>query len=161
MKKFFIQFILLLAVIFAATLIYKGQSLPFPLLPQQPSKSQQIIIGETKVNVEIADTKDKRSKGLGGRESLASSSGMLFLFEREDLYPFWMKGLTFPLDFIWIKGEKVVDITENVPVAGEGAKDEDLPIYSSRQPLDKLLEVNAGFVAQHGIKIGDTVTLAQ
>ncbi|MEK7616779.1 MAG: DUF192 domain-containing protein [Patescibacteria group bacterium] len=156
MKKFLIQFVLLLTVIFGATFIYQGKSLPFSFQLQQLPKSQQVIIGDTKVNVEIADTKDERSKGLGGKESLASDSGMLFIFDRQDFYSFWMKGLKFPLDFIWIRGDKVVDITENVPVPSEGAKDEDLPIYQSKEPIDKLLEVNGGFVIQNGIKIGDT-----
>lgn len=158
MKKFIIQFVLLLIVIFGAIFIYKGQSFSIPFLPSQP-RLDQVIIGETKIKVEVADTQGKRSKGLGGRESLASSSGMLFIFERQDMYPFWMKGLNFPLDFIWIRGDKVVEITENVPVPPEGAKNEELPIYQSKERIDKLLEVNAGFVSSHNIKIGDTVII--
>lgn len=157
-KKFIIQFVLLIILIFGALLFYTGKVSNIPFVPK-PSHQTQVSINETKINVEVSDTQSKRSKGLGGRENLASSSGMLFIFDREDLYTFWMKGLKFPLDFIWIKGDKVIDLTENVPIPPEGAKDEDLPIYQSKEPIDKLLEVNAGFISTHNIKIGDTVSI--
>ncbi len=158
MKKFIIQFVLLIAVIVGAFFIYKGQSLNIPFLPQKTQVSKAIV-GSIKINIEIADTQGKRSKGLGGRQSLASDSGMLFIFPKEDFYSFWMKGVKFPLDFIWIRGNKIIDITENVqaPIAGE--KNENLPIYQSKESIDKLLEVNAGFVTRHGIKIGNTLNL--
>lgn len=158
MKKFIIQFALLLIVIFVALFIYKGQSLYIPFLPQQ-SKFEQITLGNVQINVEVADTQAKRGKGLGGRSSLASDSGMLFIFDREDMYSFWMKGLKFPLDFIWIKGDRIVDITENVSAPYEGQKDEELPIYQSKEPIDKLLEVNAYFARTHNIRVGDAITI--
>ena len=167
MKKFIIQSILLIVVIFLGTFFYvKGSSvIPAPFLPSQNTLTN-LKINDYKIQVEVADTQEKRSKGLGGRETLATDSGMLFVFEREDKYPFWMKGLKFPLDFVWIKDTKVVDITENVPVIPERAYtvappniDPNIPIYQSKEPIDKLLEVNAGFVAQHEIKIGDTVSI--
>jgi hypothetical protein len=41
---------------------------------------------------------------------------MLFIFESEGLYSFWMKGMRFPLDMVWINAEcAVVDITKEVP----------------------------------------------
>lgn len=160
MKKFLIQFVLLIIVIFGALYIYKAQSVNLPFIPQGP-KLEQVIIGNVKINVEIAGTQEKRNKGLGGRESLASDSGMLFVFERVDKYPFWMKGLKFPLDFIWIRDNKIIDITENVSAPVSGQKDADLPIYTSKEPIDKVLEVNGGFVKLHNIKIGDEIKLIQ
>lgn len=157
MKKFTIQFVLLIILIFGALLFYTGRVQNIPFVSQQIRQSE-VLINDTKIKVEIADTQSKRNKGLGGRESLASDSGMLFIFERQGLYTFWMKGLKFPLDFIWIRGDKIVDLTENVSAPTPDQKDEDLPIYTSKEAVDKLLEVNGGFVAQHGIKIGDTLT---
>lgn len=158
MKKFIIQFVFLIIVIFGALLFYTGKVSNIPFIPQ-PTSQAQVLINDTRINVEIADTQSKRNKGLGGIESLASDSGMLFIFERQDLYTFWMKGLKFPLDFIWIRGDKIVDLTENVPAPVSGQKDEDLPIYQSKEAVDKLLEVNGGFVSSHNIKTGDTVTV--
>lgn len=131
-----------------------------PFLPQQPNFSN-LKINETTLKVEIADTASKRSKGLGGRVSMPENEGMLFVFDREGKYPFWMKGLNFPLDFVFIAGDKVVDILENAPPPSGGQQDSSLPIYASKEDADKVLEVNAGVVQKLNIKIGDTVSLVQ
>lgn len=158
MKKFVIQFVLLIAAIFVALMFYKSKIPNIPFLPQ-PQKPGQVTVGDTKIRVEIADTQGQRNKGLGGRESLAQDEGMLFIFDRQDKYPFWMKGLKFPLDIIWIAGDKVVDIFPNVPPPTAGQKDETLLIYQSKIPIDKVLEVNSGTVDRLKIKIGDTIKL--
>lgn len=158
MKKFLVQFVALLIVIFVAALFFQGKITTIPFLPQSTS-IRQLVINDAKIKVQIADTQAKRSQGLGGRERLASDEGMLFIFEKEDKYPFWMKGLKFPLDFVWIKGDKVVDILTNIPPPQAGQKDETLPIYQSKEPIDKALEVNAGTVDRLKIKVGDTTKL--
>ncbi len=161
MKKFVIQAVLLVLVIGGALYIYNERTLPpIPFVPQ-PSKSAQITVGSTKVNVIVADTQEKRNKGLSGRENMASDSGMLFIFDKPDIHPFWMKEMKFPLDFIWIRDHKIVDITENVPNPPPGTKDVDLKIYQSKEPVDQALEVNGGFVGVHGIKIGDKIETIQ
>lgn len=157
-KKFILQFVLLIIVIFVALLFYTGRVSNIPNVSKQAHQSE-VLINDTKIKIEIADTQTERSKGLGGRENLASDSGMLFIFDRDGMYPFWMKGLKFPVDFIWIRGDKVIDVTENAPPPGPGQKDQDLPIYTPIEPVDKLLEVNGGFVSAHNIKIGDTVSI--
>lgn len=161
MKKFAIQSILLLAIIGGGIFFFNpngsSKKIDFPFLPSNPSLSS-IQVGNTLVNIEIADTSAKRNKGLGGRESLASDSGMLFLFDKTDRYNFWMKGMKIPLDFIWILDDKVVDITENVPPQ-VGQPDANLTIYSSKVDTNKLLEVNAGFISANNIKIGDTIVV--
>ena len=63
--------------------------------------------------------------------------------------------LQFPLDFIWIDDNKVVDITENVPVLIQGT----IPTIKPKEPINKVLEVNAGEIAAAHIQIGDTVYL--
>ena len=41
---------------------------------------------------------------------------MLFVFEDEDYYSFWMKGTLIPLDIIWInKNLKVIDLVSAYP----------------------------------------------
>lgn len=162
MKKFLIQVILLLIVIGAAFFVYganqSGKKMDIPFLPQGPTFKNMVVNGNT-IKIEVADTQEVRKKGLGGRESLASDSGMLFIFEREDRHAFWMKGLKFPLDFIWIKDDVVADILENVPPPAPGQDDASLPIYSSKVAIDKVLEVNAGTVQRLNIKVGDKISI--
>ena len=48
------------------------------------------------------------------RETLPENQGMLFVFESEGKYGFWMRNMNFPIDIIWIdKNNKVVDIAKN------------------------------------------------
>lgn len=103
------------------------------------------------VNVEIAETSKQRELGLSGRQSLASDAGMLFVFEEPDRYGFWMKDMNFPLDFIWIKDSKVIEITSNVP-------ETNLNIYKPKEAVDKVLEVNAGWASKNQINIGDSIS---
>lgn len=86
---------------------------------------------------------------------------MLFIFPKEDKYPFWMKGVSFPLDFIWIKGDQVVDLLENVSPPRVNQKDIDLPIYVPKESIDRILEVNAGTIARLNIKVGDTIKITE
>lgn len=159
MKKFIIQTVLLLIVIGVAMFLFSpyGQNINMPFMPQ-PAKLSDLEINGNIIKVEIADTEDKRRKGLGDRDSLGENEGMLFIFPKEDRYPFWMKGMRFPLDFIWIKGESVVEVLPNVqPPRSE--PDSALPVYSSALPIDKLLEVNANTAQRLNIKAGDTIKL--
>lgn len=145
-------------MIFGALAIYTARVTNLPFVPEKP-KTGTAQIRDLKINVEIADTADKRKHGLGGRQSLASDSGMLFIFEKPDVYKFWMKGLTFPLDLIWIRDNTIVDVVKNATPPMPGQKDETLPLYAPSQPIDKVLEVNAGFVDANGIQVGDTVII--
>lgn len=124
----------------------------------EPSTSSTLTIKGTTLVVEIADDALERSQGLSGRASLQQNSGMLFLFEAPFVASFWMKDMNFALDFIWIRDNTIVDITENVPAP----KDDNLPSYQPNQPVDAVLEVNAGWVVEHGGKnalLGERVTL--
>lgn len=129
-----------------------------PFMPEQPT-FKQLRINNVTVKVEIADTQAKRSKGLGGRQSLASDGGMLFIFSKPDKYPFWMKGLDLPLDFVWIRGDLVVDIFQNIQPPTPGQSDESLPVYESKEEVDKVLEVVGGTAQRLNIKVGDRVKI--
>lgn len=160
MKKFGIQAILLIIVITIALFLYKDKTRfpDLPFLAQKPVFGK-VFINNVELKVEIADTPARRSKGLSDRQSLASDEGMLFIFPKPDKYPFWMKGLTYPLDFIWIKGGRVVDLLQNIQPPAPGQSDELLPIYQTKEDIDKVLEVAAGTAQRLNIKAGDTIKI--
>ena len=109
--------------------------------------------------LEVADTPEKRTVGLMGRTTLPQNSGMLFVFEREEPWSFWMKDTLIPLDFIWISEQGVITYLINNVQPEPGKSDDKLTIY---QPGDKALytiEVNAGTVDRLGLKVGATVSL--
>jgi len=103
------------------------------------------------IPVEIAASDSTRERGLSGREGLEPESGMLFIFATPDRYIFWMKGMEFPIDAIWIRDGEIVDITTGLePPATDG----DIPVFSPMDKADSVLEVPAGFAARHGLKLG-------
>lgn len=112
---------------------------------------------KAQLEIEIADTKEKRNKGLGYRESLATTSGMLFLHDNSQKYTYWMKGMEFPIDIMWVNEETIADITPNVPIPVEGQTDDTLSRYSSKADVNKILETNAGFIDSNNIQIGDKI----
>ena len=120
-----------------------------------------VAVGNTVFEVEIADTPQLRSKGLSGRDGLADMSGMLFVFESGRTSNFWMKGMRFPIDFVWIGEEcTVVDTHPNAQPPAPGTNDGDLPLYRSGSPAVYTFEINAGKVAEIGIEVGDNVTFS-
>ncbi len=161
MKKFSIQVGLLIMIILAALYAtFNPQVMGNLTFLPTPAKTQQIKIDDTAINADVADTPAARQAGLSGRQSLDPNSGMLFVFQDPKIYQFWMKGMHFSLDFIFIRSGKVVDILSNVPFPAD-PNATDLPVYAPTIPIDMMLEVNAGFANAHNIKIGDTVYRTQ
>jgi hypothetical protein len=159
MKK---GFILLIAILIFLSVFWLLQNKNLNLMGQILAgfEAKKIIfIGQNKaeIKVEIADDERERARGLSGRDSLDENAGMLFVFDQPGFYGFWMKEMKFSLDFIWISGDKTVDLTENVLPPQSDL--EDLQKYFSRDPADKVLEVNAGWIKKHNIKIGDEFSL--
>lgn len=108
------------------------------------------------VQLEIANTPEKRERGLSGRASLEEGRGMIFLFDRPGRHGFWMKEMKFALDFIWMNGERVVELTADVPPPGEGES----PVrINPIAEVDRVIEVPAGFNARQGLKKGDRLSL--
>jgi uncharacterized protein len=119
--------------------------------------AQPVIVhfGGGDVRAEVAATDSAREQGLSGRASLAEDRGMLFVYRdhRERIY--WMKGMRFPIDIVWIDRGRVTGVEPNVPVP----TDANLPLYPSRVPADHVLEVRAGWAAGHGVERGDRVSI--
>jgi len=105
----------------------------------------------TTIDIEIADTPEKRSMGMMYRNSLGERQGMLFVFPAEEYQSFWMKNTAVSLDMIFVSAKnEVVTLHENTtPYSPQS--------YSSTKPAQFVVEVNAGFVEEHEIKVGDRI----
>ncbi len=105
------------------------------------------FIGDAHIEIEFAMTAAAKAKGLGGRNPINASEGMLFVYDVPGYYSFWMKDMRFPIDILWLNSEmRVIDITENV------SPDTFPQVFTSRLPAQYVLEVVAGFVEQNNIK---------
>ena len=114
-----------------------------------------VCVKDVCVQAEVVDTDAARQLGLMFRENLPEGRGMLFVFEDEGRYGFWMKNMRFPIDIIWIDKEKrVVDIKPDLYPCPESCE-----IFSPRDKALYALEVYAGFARRNKIEIGDKVSI--
>ncbi len=117
---------------------------------KKQSSSALLKIGGAELAIEVADSSAERTLGLSGRDSLGYNRGLLFIFKTEGLYSFWMKDMKFPIDIIWMDSRaRVIEITSNVSPATFPES------FTSQKSAKYVLEVNAGWASQNGIKIGD------
>ncbi len=112
------------------------------------------------IKVEVAEEPFEKMIGLGGRKSLPEDKGMVFIYDRKGIQEFWMKGMTFPIDVIWLNDWKVVDISRNLPPQG-GSADPNLKKYSPKTEVNAVLEINAGLADKWGIEEGMTAVFTR
>ena len=86
---------------------------------------------------------------------------MLFIFESGRVPRFWMRGMRFALDFVWISEEcTVAEVTTNVPNPAPETAAAELPTYGPNAAASYAFEINAGEVESHGVSVGDPVRFA-
>ena len=111
-------------------------------------------IGHETYLLELANTMQLRFTGLSGRFGLDKNQGMVFVLDWLSRHEFTMRGMKFPLDFIWLDGNLVVDLTEKVPFPR--FSENPRTIMPSRE-VDTVIELYAGEIKNSGIKVGDLV----
>ena len=173
MKDLIGLFALLVGVMLLAAWLGKSDNLSNFIASQTAKKTVQeasptpssvpfspMRVGNYNLNVETVQTPVERQVGLSKHTGLNPDTGMLFSFGKTSVRTsMWMKGMSFPLDIIWVKDNKVTQINAGVPIVAEGTPDNKIPLYVPNQPIDYVLEVAAGTAKLKGIKIGDPVIL--
>lgn len=140
--------IILLLISFGVSRIFFNGTLPF-------QKQATATINNHTFNLIVAKSAREKEIGLSDRKDLPKDQGMLFPFDKEGYYGFWMKNMQFPIDIIYIKKGKIVTIFENVkPPKDTGGK---LIVYQSTETADTVLEINAGLVKEYEIKVGNEI----
>jgi uncharacterized membrane protein (UPF0127 family) len=142
--------VLVIAVVFVQALLRNNFSIF--------AKTASLKVADKTYNLEIADTEEKRTKGLSERKSMPENRGMMFTFEKPDYYGFWMKGMEFPIDIIFLDGNKVTTFYTDVPPPTDGS--EDLMLYQPDAPSNRVIELNAGEAEKANIKPGQTLDIA-
>jgi uncharacterized membrane protein (UPF0127 family) len=116
------------------------------------NKIDRVYIRDVLVKAEVVKTEARIEKGLGGRANLADGRGMLFAMLEDDMQHFWMKGMFFAIDIIWIEGGRVIGCEKNISPS-------DQRIFSSPSEAGYILEVPAGFCDRYSVKVNDEVKL--
>jgi hypothetical protein len=106
--------------------------------------------------IELAKTDTEKERGLMFKSQLDKDRGMLFIFNKEGVYPFWMKNTLIPLDIIWINKEKsIVFINKN----SQPCNNIDCPLINPQVEASYVLEINAGISDEIGLKPGDSFVI--
>lgn len=113
-----------------------------------------VYIDDLAITVTIADEPDEWQRGLSGVTELSEREGKLFIFDEEDFYSIWMRGMLIPIDIVWINNEfEIVHIEERVD------PDTFPESFVPDEPARFVLEVNAFFTESYKISEGDVLTL--
>lgn len=109
------------------------------------------INGHT-VYIQTAKTLDDQHRGLSGLSCIGSNEGMLFEFDQSAAHHFWMKGMQFPLDMIWLgSNEKVVTELQGISPSTYPQT------FVSDSPAQYVLELPAGQANKFGILDGQKI----
>ena len=118
---------------------------PQPRLPTMPLK-----IGRQSIKAEIAADDASRQRGMMFRTKMGANEGMLFVFAQDAYYAMWMRNTLLPLSLAFIDGTgRIVSLHEMAPRTETS--------HRAEAPARYALEMNAGWFARHGIKVGDVV----
>lgn len=105
-----------------------------------PADAGEVRVGAQTWRVEVARSPASRERGLAERDRLAQGEGMLFAFDSPQYAGFWMKGMRFPLDIVWIGPDhRVLGVTAMAPCTQAPC-----PIAYPPAPASLVLEVNLG-----------------
>jgi uncharacterized protein len=128
-----------------------------PTRPQSLPLSAYTVINQQRIELEVAQTPEQQEIGLMFRPSLAPNRGMLFPFSPPRPVAFWMKNCLISLDMVFIRNERVIAISANVPPC----RKDPCPSYgpAARASVDHVLELAGGRAAQLGLKVGDSITI--
>ncbi len=122
-----------------------------PAAPASAAGPRVVLPSGAVFALELAQSPEQIAQGLMFRESLAPSSGMVFLFDAPEPRSFWMKNCHFPLDMVFTRSDgTVVDVLENVPPC----EADPCPGYPSRAPADTVVELAGGEAKRHGVVPG-------
>jgi len=147
MRNIFIFFIIP-AIIIAAFLLLVGY-------PKQKNDGKVLVKIRDHVFIsEIAESEEELETGLSHRPFLCERCAMLFLLSENNQSGFWMKGMEFDLDIIWIKNNRIFYVEKKVDKNYAG-------IFKPPENADLVLEINSGLADKYGLNIGDEVSILE
>lgn len=145
--KYLLIIVAVLTVVFIAGFIWFSNQ-----------KKPQAKINNKTFALYVAKSGKDKEIGLSKYNKISENQGMIFQFEKDGFYPFWMKEMKFPIDIIYINDGKIVTVYKNVPTPS--SSNPSPPIYTNLEPADTVLEVNAGLSQKYNFKEGDKVSFS-
>lgn len=148
-KHIFISFCIIFLFFLSFLALNRYRSIISPL---NGYKTTKVKIKNESFTLFIADSEEKRNKGLSQLSKIKDTEGMLFTFSKLDYYFFWMKDMQFPLDFIFVNRNTVVSVLNNIEPGTYPQA------FSSPYLFDKAIELSAGQVKDLNLQPGETIS---
>ena len=115
--------------------------------PQATLPAIRLNAGIHNIQAEVAQTPVQRNAGLMFRQQMGANAGMLFVFEQAARQCFWMQNTLLPLSIAFLADDgTVVSLADMKPQTTDS--------HCSDRPVRFALEMNQGWFAKRGIKVG-------
>ncbi len=136
-------------------LFLSGQSFTVVDLDRDLNKSSLIISTSKKtcylLSIWVVHSAKEKARGLMYVRNMPEQSGMLFVYTESDQRSMWMKNTYIPLDIIFIKN------SETISSIARNTEPLSLKNIRSTEPVNYVLEINAGMTKKMGIVPNDKV----
>jgi uncharacterized membrane protein (UPF0127 family) len=122
------------------------------VIPADRYLQAKVTVNNFELIADLAITNDQQVKGLDVKDQLKENEGMLFVEKQPAKYDFWMRGMKFPIDIIWLDNNRtVIHIERNLQPC---VSDLDCPLYTPDKDALYILETVAGFSQKHNVEVG-------
>ena len=136
-------------------LFLSGQSFTVVDLDRDLNKSSLIVSTSKKtcylLSIWVVHSAKEKARGLMYVRNMPEQSGMLFVYTESDQRSMWMKNTYIPLDIIFIKN------SETISSIARDTEPLSLKNIRSTEPVNYVLEINAGMTKKMGIVPNDKV----
>ena len=119
------------------------------------SVSIQTKSGPVVMAVEIADDERRREYGLMNRSSMPAGAGMLFVFNppaNAKQIGFWMQDTLIPLSIAFVEPDMAIENIQEMQALSQD-------VHYAPRDYSYAIEANRGFFADHGVSVGDRVSI--
>lgn len=142
------KILLILSLLFSVTLLSCNQ----PKLPTTTLTITKADGSTVEVVAEIAKKAEDRNHGYMERKVIPDGTGMIFVFEKDQILSFWMKNTPHPLSIAYIDSKgKIRNIYDMTPFS--------LSSIVSTVSVRYALEVPQGWYEKNNVKEGDYIIL--
>ena len=137
-------------------LIIVAVSFMYIILPNLPTSTTDLRIGDGIFKARIASNDNARTAGLSGETSLAADRALLMAFPTDGKWGIWMKDMKIPVDIVWLdSNKKVIYIIKNASPA-----DSTSVTYTPKSLAKYVIEFPAGTVDGKAINMGSVATFS-
>nr|UOZ96833.1 hypothetical protein NCPCFENI_00737 [Cupriavidus sp.] len=118
--------------------------------PGSHSREVALSLGGKRLDAELADTPELRSRGLMYRTDLGPNQGMLFIFDQAERHCMWMRNTPLPLSVAFIDASgRIINLADMTPFSDTA--------HCAARPARYAVETRQGWFAKNGVGPGDRV----